>query len=99
MSLFSPVVAVLAPGGVGLLRSSHEGGPREDGGLFGETGFCLYSIVFRFFSIFEGAHSFPLLLIFLSVFVAEAVSSANPVRTALVESSSFKFLFKALKLI
>ena len=52
MSLFSPVVAVLAPGGVGLLRSSHEGGPREDGGLFGETGFCLYSIVFRFLLYF-----------------------------------------------
>ncbi len=47
MSLFSPVVAVLAPGGVGLLRSSHEGGLREDGGLFGETGFCLYSILLR----------------------------------------------------
>ena len=42
------MVAVLAPDGAGLLRSSHEGGPREDGGLFGETGFCLYSIVFRF---------------------------------------------------
>ena len=39
MSLFSPMVAVFAPGGAGLLRSSHEGGPREDEGLFGETVF------------------------------------------------------------
>ena len=43
------MVAVRAPGGVGLLRSSREGGPREDEDLFGETGFsgsCSFNIVF-----------------------------------------------------
>ena len=60
------MVAVFAPGGAGLLRSSHEGGPRDDEGLFGETVFWGFFFVrLPLFSIFEGIHSFLFLVIFL----------------------------------
>ena len=85
MSLFLAEGGRLAPGGAGLFRSSHEGGPREDEGLFGETAFPVVTTLSSILYIFEGIRSFPFLLIF---FLAEAVSSADPVRTALEESSS-----------
>ena len=51
----SPIVAILATGVARLFDLSQEGGLRDDGGLFGETGFVLGGILYYLpsFSIFE----------------------------------------------